>query len=286
MNAASSLPATLFPFLGRVLLACGLAALGIENLMRLDMVMELQPLPLWMPARSVFAAFTATVLIGGGALLLLGLRLRLIASGLAAFLLVWLVLLHLPRVIAHFDKGAAWTPALEIVALFGALLVVAAVTQAERRLPARWNDSLDSLAPAGRVLFAITLPGFGILHFIYYVYVASVIPSWIPYPVFWAFATGVAHAAAGVALLTGVLNRVAVTLLGIMFASWVLILHIPRVAADLGNWREWTSLFVATALCGGAFVIAGHLAGQHADSAAPAPARVTPARQRPASIGG
>jgi uncharacterized membrane protein YphA (DoxX/SURF4 family) len=272
-------PVTSFPLLGRVLLACGLAALGFENLIRLDMVMELQPLPQWMPARQLFAAVTALVLIGGSALLLLGVRLRLVAGGLAGFLLWWLVFLHLPRVVAHFDKGAAWTPALEILALFGALLVVAAAEPAEKALPLRWNSTLDRLAPVGRALFAVTLPGFGVLHFIYHDYVASVIPAWIPYPLFWAYATGVAHAAAGVALLTGVLNRLAVTLLGIMFGTWVVILHVPRATADVANWKEWTSLFVATALCGGAFVVAGSLAREHAARSSPDAARTTAHRQ-------
>ncbi len=278
--------ATSFQLLGRTLLACGLAALGIENLMRLDLVMELQPLPLWMPARPAFAAFTAVLLIGGGALLLSGTRSRLIAGGLAGFLLVWIVFLHLPRVVIHFDKGAAWTPMLEILALFGALLVAIAVSAHEPRFPARSNARCDALAPLGRALFAVTLPGFGVLHFIYHDYVASVIPTWIPYPLFWAYATGVAHAAAGVALLTGVLNRLAVTLLGIMFGSWVLILHVPRTAADIGNWREWTSLFVATALCGGAFAIAGSLAREHAGRVAPQAARAAPQQQRPLLVSG
>jgi hypothetical protein len=42
-----------------------------------------------------------------------------------------------------------------------------------------------------------------------------------------------------------------------MFASWVLILHAPRAIAAAANARpEWTSLFIALAMSGGAWIIA------------------------------
>ena len=45
-------------------------------------------------------------------------------------------------------------------------------------------------------------------------------------------------------------------LLGIMFLSWVLILHAPRIiAGNAGN--EWISGFIALAMAGGAFVVSG-----------------------------
>jgi hypothetical protein len=41
-----------------------------------------------------------------------------------------------------------------------------------------------------------------------------------------------------------------------MFLLWVFLLHLPRVAAAPHNGNEWTSLFVALAMSGGALLIA------------------------------
>src|SRR5438445_10855342 len=45
--------------------------------------------------------------------------------------------------------------------------------------------------------------------------------------------------------------------LGTMFFLWVVLLHIPRVAGAIRNGNEVTSLFVAVAMCGLSFVLAG-----------------------------
>src|SRR6267378_1049524 len=80
--------------------------------------------------------------------------------------------------------------------------------------------------------------------------------SWIPARLFWANAVGIAFIATTLSLLTNIKARLAATLLGLMFLTWVLILHLPRVAAAPHNGNEWTSAFVALAMCGGAWMIA------------------------------
>src|SRR5262249_15516583 len=104
--------------------------------------------------------------------------------------------------------------------------------------------------------FAAALPVFGTLHFVYIGYVVSVLPAWLPFPTFWGYFTGLAHAAAGLGILSGIKARLAATLAGAMYSSWVLMLHIPRVLGHLEVRWEGTSLFVATALCGAAWMVA------------------------------
>ncbi|MEO7735506.1 MAG: DoxX family membrane protein, partial [Kofleriaceae bacterium] len=99
------------------------------------------------------------------------------------------------------------------------------------------------------------LPVFGLLHVIYVDYVASVIPGWLPGHVFWAYATGAAHAAGGLALATGVRARLAAVLLAVMFGTWVVILHLPRALAAAEPRAEWSSLFVALAMCAGSMLL-------------------------------
>ncbi len=94
----------------------------------------------------------------------------------------------------------------------------------------------------------------------YGAFVATLIPAWMPGRLFWAYFVGVAFFAAALAIVSGKLAPLAATLLGAMFLLWVVMLHAPRVAAALHNANEWTSMFVALAMSGGAWIVAGALA--------------------------
>jgi hypothetical protein len=74
---------------------------------------------------------------------------------------------------------------------------------------------------------------------------------------FWAYFTGVAFVAAALAIASRKMLRLAAVLLGTMFFLWVVLLHVPRVAGAIRNGNEVTSLFVAVAMCGLSFVLAG-----------------------------
>ncbi len=231
----------------RILLALGLAAIGLQNLLTAGFLPELQPVPDWVPARPLLACAVGLLMAGAGAFIIAGRAIERAAGALAVLLFLTLLLLHLPRVIADPGNGGAWTGAFEILALGGAAWFLTGTPRGER---------------AGRLCFAASLPAFGVLHFIYGDYVAYVIPGWIPAHLFWAYFTGAAHIAAGVSIASGVKARLAALLLAVMFGSWVVLLHVPRAAADLGKRPEWTSLFVAIAMCGGSWLIARGLARQ------------------------
>ena len=55
------------------------------------------------------------------------------------------------------------------------------------------------------------------------------VPGWLP-PTreFWAYATGIGHIAAGLAILTGVQARLAAILLTVMFACFTPLVHVPH----------------------------------------------------------
>lgn len=223
--------------IGRVLLGLALAFFGLENFLLGGFVRELQPAPAWLPG--ALAYVNGAVLIAGGACLVVDHRARTAARVVIGAMVLWLVLCYVPLLAATPKNGGAWTTGFEVVAIAGALAVIG--------FPAR---------PAlGRLAFAVSLPVFGLLHFIYVDYVAFVIPGWIPAHRFWAYATGVFHVAGGVALLTGIRARIAAILLAIMFGSWVVLLHLPRAIAAGANHAEWTSLAVALAMCGGSLLL-------------------------------
>lgn len=245
---------------GSILFGIGMLAFGVLNFVFAIPVLGLEPLPDWLPAQTLWTYITAVLLVvSGGCVLSNRLWPRQSTIVLGVLLSVWLILLQVPTVLTHLHSGSKWTPAFECLALCSAAWVLAhaLADSAIGRTPG--NDRLRRLADIGRYGFGISLPVFGALHFIYWQYVASVIPGWIPgSPVFWTYFTGCAHIAAGLAILSGVQARLAATMLGIMFGSWVLIVHIPRVLASPHDQSEWTSMCIAIALCGGAWLMAGY----------------------------
>jgi uncharacterized membrane protein YphA (DoxX/SURF4 family) len=85
-------------------------------------------------------------------------------------------------------------------------------------------------------------------------------PKWLP-PTqeVWAYATGVGHIAAGVAILTGVQARLAAILLTAMFAPFTPLVHAPMLLADPSGYMNWTENALNLALIGAAWVVADSL---------------------------
>lgn len=113
-----------------------------------------------------------------------------------------------------------------------------------------------TLLRLGRLLFAASLPLFGVLHFIYAARFANLLLAWIPFHLFWIYIFGIALVAAAFSLLTGIAARLAATLLGLMYFLWVLTLHLPRCLAKVHGGGEWTSMLVAMAVGGCAWIMA------------------------------
>jgi len=105
-------------------------------------------------------------------------------------------------------------------------------------------------------LFAFSLIVFGAQHLMYARFVASLIPSWIPFHLFFAYLTGVAFLASAISIATRKFVDAGAGLLCLMFLLWVLLLHLPRVAGALHNGDEWTSMLIALSMAGGAMFIA------------------------------
>jgi uncharacterized membrane protein len=108
----------------------------------------------------------------------------------------------------------------------------------------------------GRIFVAVSLIVFGVQHFIYGGFVATLVPAFMPRRLFWAYFVGVAFFAAAIGIFTRMLARAAATMLGLMFFLFVVLLHIPRIIGNSSNGNEWTSGFVALAMCGGAWILA------------------------------
>jgi uncharacterized membrane protein len=244
---------------GALLFAVGLAGLGKLSLLYDDYAMVWQPVPEWVPFHNPLAYLSGAVLLIGG----LGMLFRRTAGWanlvLAAFVLSWLVLLQVPRVLSKPLDGGMWCGLGETTLLASgawALFFSRAAINAARPGVA---ESAGRCLRVCRYAFGAALPAIGLSHFLYPGGTASMVPAYIPFPSFWGYFTGSAHVLAGLAILAGVLPALAAALEAAMITGFVLLLHLPGVAAHPRDRLQWTMLFIATAYAGSAWAVASSL---------------------------
>ncbi|MGH9563124.1 MAG: hypothetical protein ACRD3S_16850, partial [Terracidiphilus sp.] len=112
-----------------------------------------------------------------------------------------------------------------------------------------------------RSIIAVAMIVFGVDHFLGIVFIASLIPGWIPWHIFWVAFFGVAMIAAAIGIGVGVLEGWSWAGLGLMYAIWVITLHIHRtlgfyhIPGAITDPNEWSSLFIAIGLWGGSWAL-------------------------------
>jgi len=240
--------------LGTVFFFCAIAFFGIQLFAYATQVVHPLLGPPWTPVGRLSAGITGFALLTACTLAATRRHTAWVGVLLATVFLLRATLTYTPMLAGNLRSGGLWTVFFELVAMGAASLFLVSASDFRPRggqpRTVRWATS------AGLFLFALSLAVFGIQHFIYGSYVATLVPSWIPGRLFWAYFVGVAFEASALALFLRRNIRLATTLLGIMFFSWVLIVHAPRVAAALQNGNEWTSAFVALAMSGAALLFA------------------------------
>lgn len=111
-----------------------------------------------------------------------------------------------------------------------------------------------------RILFALPMAVFGLLHFMNAQGMSMMVPSFIPGGVLWVYLTGVALLAAAVAIIVNRrFGRLAALLLGVLLLSFALTIHLPGVMNPDTMASSLPNLLKDTALAGGAFAFAGIL---------------------------
>lgn len=244
-----------FVNLGQVCLALGMMGLGAISLVYHDFALQWQPVPAWVGARQILATLSGAILFAGGLSLLFRAAGALGALALTLFLLSWVVLLKLPLAAAKPLEAVSWLGGAEDLAMTcGLWSVFAAVARDGVGLDIGFLTSDNGLR-AARILFGICCLVFGWAHFVYADFTAHMIPDWVPAPLPMAYITGAGHVAAGLALISGILPRLAATLEGVMMAIFVVVVHFPLLPSPHIQ-LNWTLLFVAISLTGSAFAIA------------------------------
>ncbi|MBS1867273.1 MAG: hypothetical protein JSS69_15270, partial [Acidobacteria bacterium] len=143
--------------------------------------------------------------------------------------------------------------------------VVFAIGLAAIFLRGDWQKTrgLDKLVLYGPVFYAAPLAAFGTEHFTLVTGIASIVPKWMPWHLFWAYFVGACFIAAGFSMVTRIQARLAASLVALTFFLFVVLMDIP---SWLQNPRDRFGITLALrelAFSGGALALAATLTTDH-----------------------
>ena len=162
--------------------------------------------------------------------------------------------LHMPTtILATFS---AISPAATWMCSAGLLLFLIALWAAKSDLARA--AGLDKIVVLANLCFAVPLAVFGAEHLTGAKFIMLGVPSYVPWPLFWAYFVGFALLAASLSIATKIQVRWSGLLFGIMMVLFVAMLHFPRALASPGNRIPWTIVIREMSFAGGAWILAGN----------------------------
>lgn len=116
---------------------------------------------------------------------------------------------------------------------------------------------MEKLLVLARVFFAVTMAEFGAQHFTQAQGVSTIVPAWIPAPLFWTYLVGVSLEAAALAIAAGKYARLAAAMLALMLFLFIVLMHIPNIIAEPAKVTRWATGFRDLFFCAGMLAFAG-----------------------------
>lgn len=108
---------------------------------------------------------------------------------------------------------------------------------------------MKALRSIGRIIFALTFIYFGVTHFIYAESWTSIIPDYLPFPVYWVFLTGFLMIAAAISIIINFKANISGILLAVMLLIFIFTIHLPG--------KSLIDIVKNLALIGGAIMVSG-----------------------------
>ena len=240
--------------LDRLAFALGLAGLGVVTLIVDNFALQWQPVPAWVPAKTIVAYASGLVLLLTGGGLLIRRTERLAARVFLVYAVLWF-LLKFPAALTSPLVEANWLGAGELAVILAAALTL---TRGATRF--------------STYLFALALIPIGLSHFVYRNVTLGFVPTWIPNRALWVYVGGAGHIAAGAGVLLGIVPRLAARLEAAMIGVFTVLVWLPGVIATPTNRLQWTAMLMSWIIAAAAWVVAEGL--PHEGSASPDGVRV------------
>ena len=247
---------------GHGLFAIASASLAILSLSYGDFAPG-QSLPALIPWRETWVYATALLVLGASAGVCFSRTALPSALTIGAYLAVW-ALICAPPILSKPLSVDAWYGFCEaLTSLVGAWILYSML-----RWPSQESQMPIASARAVRtaqILFGLTCIFYGWSHFVYADYTASLVPTWLPGRLGFAYFTGLGHLAAGIGIAFGVLPRLAATLEAIMMSLFGLLVWVPSFFAQprpewaVSPQNQWSELVVNLVLAASACVVAASL---------------------------
>lgn len=108
---------------GRFLFAAALVVVGVQHFLYAKFIATL--IPHWIPGHLFWSYFVGVAFIASALSLATKIQGRLAAALLGLMFLLWVIVLHIPRVVASPQSGNEWTSAMIALAMCGGSFVLA-----------------------------------------------------------------------------------------------------------------------------------------------------------------
>jgi uncharacterized membrane protein YphA (DoxX/SURF4 family) len=169
--------------------------------------------------------------------------------------------ISVPQILSKPLSVEAWYPFCEALTPLVAAWLLYAMLRRQSRGTERPLAS-EGAVRAAQVFFGLTCVFYGGSHFVYAGYTAAMVPTWLPGRMAFAYLTGLGHVAAGLAIIVGILPRLAATLEAIMMSLFGLLVWVPSFFAQpRPKWagspeHQWSELVVTLVLAASAWIVA------------------------------
>ena len=251
-------PSPLLVNAGKVMFALGLIGLAVLGFMTNDFIVGRPPAwPAGFGGKETLSHVLNVLLVAGCVAIIFQRQGAFAALLTAAIIFTFSFLIrYIPTIVKAQPNEILWNiNAYKTLALIGGSLIVAVYF-------------LRTNSPrAGKIFLVIStiflsmffiISGFAHFKFAGFI-INGFMPSYIPFHPFWTYFCGIALIAGGIGIQINPLRKIASLLVGIMIASWFLLLHIPRFFANTNDPSDQMGLCESFAFAGIMFVLYGLL---------------------------
>jgi uncharacterized membrane protein YphA (DoxX/SURF4 family) len=216
---------------GHGLLAIAAAGLAILSLAYGDFAPIWQPLPASIPGREIWVYACALLVLAASAGLCFPRTALPSAVTIGVYLAGWVVTRAAPIAVKPLGVDS-WYGLFEALGPLVACWILYAMLQSPTHGSSTSSLTGERAVRVAQVVFGLACVVFGLAHFAYADYTASMVPTWLPGKMEAAYVTGLGHISAGIGIMLGILPRLAATLEAIMMSLFGLLVWAPSLWAQ------------------------------------------------------